>query len=588
MAKEGSTISGFADAFAQAISYALQYGVPLQALVDKFSHVRFEPSGMTKNPDVRFAKSIVDYIFRWMATKFLSPEAQFRAGVNDRDEADASRRRRSTCRRRKSAAPAAPPPSAALRPSSRAARRSPRCRTRRTRRRARPAVRSWCAAARATSAATAARPAAARSRRHRPPPLSRFGAARWQARPVQHMKKGRGFTPALLRFERSHRDHRDHQIDQKINLQIAEIISSDHQLTTSQDQQIHVFCARPPSLPARTLLGLHAVPPAPARGHGRDPPRARLAARAADRRRQVAVLPGAGAGRATGWRVVVSPLISLMKDQVDTLVANGVPAACYNSALPPRHEAAVTRGLRDGRYRLLYVAPERLVGDGGDWLLRCWRPGRSASSPSTRPTASASGGTTSARSIASSAQLRDALPAGQPARLHRDGDRRACAGHRRAAWAARRGRTSRIVRSAEPRLPRAAARPALKTQMLEVLGAHRGEAGIIYCPSRKEVDDLSAWLQDDGCARAAVSRRAGRRRAAPQPGCLPRTKWSTSSSRRWRSGWASIDRTCASWFTPARRSRSSTTSRSPGRAGRDGLEAECVLIASGADFLNGA
>jgi ribonucleoside-diphosphate reductase alpha chain len=82
MAKEGSTISGFADAFAQAISYALQYGVPLQALVDKFSHARFEPSGITKNPEIRFAKSIVDYIFRWLATKFLSPEAQFRAGVN--------------------------------------------------------------------------------------------------------------------------------------------------------------------------------------------------------------------------------------------------------------------------------------------------------------------------------------------------------------------------------------------------------------------------------------------------------------------------------------------------------------------------
>jgi ribonucleoside-diphosphate reductase alpha chain len=82
MAKEGSTISGFADAFAQAISYSLQYGVPLPVLVDKFSHARFEPSGMTKNPEIRFAKSIVDYIFRWMATKFLSPEAQFNAGVN--------------------------------------------------------------------------------------------------------------------------------------------------------------------------------------------------------------------------------------------------------------------------------------------------------------------------------------------------------------------------------------------------------------------------------------------------------------------------------------------------------------------------
>jgi ribonucleoside-diphosphate reductase alpha chain len=88
MAKEGSTISGFADAFAQAISYALQYGVPLQALVDKFSHVRFEPSGMTRNPEIRFAKSIVDYIFRWLATKFLSPEAQFHAGVNQREIED--------------------------------------------------------------------------------------------------------------------------------------------------------------------------------------------------------------------------------------------------------------------------------------------------------------------------------------------------------------------------------------------------------------------------------------------------------------------------------------------------------------------
>jgi ribonucleoside-diphosphate reductase alpha chain len=85
MAKEGSTISGFADAFAQAISYALQYGVPLQVLVDKFSHVRFEPSGMTRNPEIRFAKSIVDYIFRWLASKFLSNEAQFHAGVNGRE-----------------------------------------------------------------------------------------------------------------------------------------------------------------------------------------------------------------------------------------------------------------------------------------------------------------------------------------------------------------------------------------------------------------------------------------------------------------------------------------------------------------------
>jgi ribonucleoside-diphosphate reductase alpha chain len=112
MAKEGSTISGFADAFAQAISYALQYGVPLQALVDKFSHVRFEPSGMTRNPEIRFAKSIVDYIFRWLASKFLSPEAQFHAGVNGRErleEADGKGRNQLSA---VADPPAAPKPSA--------------------------------------------------------------------------------------------------------------------------------------------------------------------------------------------------------------------------------------------------------------------------------------------------------------------------------------------------------------------------------------------------------------------------------------------------------------------------------------------
>jgi len=74
MAKEGSTISGLVDGFATAISFALQYGVPLKFLVDKFSHVRFEPGGWTGNPHVPYAKSILDYIFRWMGARFLGPE----------------------------------------------------------------------------------------------------------------------------------------------------------------------------------------------------------------------------------------------------------------------------------------------------------------------------------------------------------------------------------------------------------------------------------------------------------------------------------------------------------------------------------
>src|SRR5262245_31657775 len=81
MAKEGSTISGLMDAFATSISMALQYGVPLEALVEKFSHVRFEPSGFTKNQEIPYAKSITDYIFRWLASKFLSAEHQQEVGV---------------------------------------------------------------------------------------------------------------------------------------------------------------------------------------------------------------------------------------------------------------------------------------------------------------------------------------------------------------------------------------------------------------------------------------------------------------------------------------------------------------------------
>jgi ribonucleoside-diphosphate reductase alpha chain len=81
MSKEGSTISGLMDSFATAISMALQYGVPLRVLVDKFSHMRFEPSGFTKNPDIPMAKSIMDYIFRWLATKFLDGDAQQEVGV---------------------------------------------------------------------------------------------------------------------------------------------------------------------------------------------------------------------------------------------------------------------------------------------------------------------------------------------------------------------------------------------------------------------------------------------------------------------------------------------------------------------------
>jgi ribonucleoside-diphosphate reductase alpha chain len=76
MAKEGSTVSGLMDSFALAVSIALQHGVPLKMFCEKFAHTRFEPSGWSNNPDIGFAKSIMDYIFRWLQLRFLSGQQQ--------------------------------------------------------------------------------------------------------------------------------------------------------------------------------------------------------------------------------------------------------------------------------------------------------------------------------------------------------------------------------------------------------------------------------------------------------------------------------------------------------------------------------
>jgi ribonucleoside-diphosphate reductase alpha chain len=88
MSKEGSVVSGLMDGFATAISLALQYGVPLKVLVTRFSHSRFEPSGFTNNPEIPIAKSILDYIFRWLASRFLSEGDQHKVGVHKQGDED--------------------------------------------------------------------------------------------------------------------------------------------------------------------------------------------------------------------------------------------------------------------------------------------------------------------------------------------------------------------------------------------------------------------------------------------------------------------------------------------------------------------
>ena len=111
IAKEGTTLAGLMNSFMISVSLGLQYGVPLEVYVSKFAHMRFEPSGLTNDADIRVAKSIVDYIFRWMGKKFLtadqqeevgilSPEVRARLAQRYADGDDAARPRRSSRPRR--------------------------------------------------------------------------------------------------------------------------------------------------------------------------------------------------------------------------------------------------------------------------------------------------------------------------------------------------------------------------------------------------------------------------------------------------------------------------------------------------------
>jgi len=81
VSKQGSTLSGIMDAFAKSISYGLQYGVPMRAFVEAFTNMRFEPAGMTDDPDIRFASSIMDYLFRRMALEYLSYDERAELGI---------------------------------------------------------------------------------------------------------------------------------------------------------------------------------------------------------------------------------------------------------------------------------------------------------------------------------------------------------------------------------------------------------------------------------------------------------------------------------------------------------------------------
>jgi ATP-dependent DNA helicase RecQ len=284
-----------------------------------------------------------------------------------------------------------------------------------------------------------------------------------------------------------------------------------------------------------------------------------------------------------GLAIVVSPLISLMKDQVDTLVGNGVPAALYNSSLGSDEKSAVIAGLRGNRFRLLYVSPERLVGDGSEAFVSLLTSSRVGFVAVDEAHCISQWGHDFRPEYRQLGRLRQSLPG--------------CSLHAYTATATVRVRRDIVTQLAlndplefigsfdRPNLLyRVLPRANLKRQLQDVLARHRGEAGIIYCTSRKEVDALAAWLASIGVA--ALPYHAGlpdAHRSANQDAFLSERIDVIVATVAFGMG---IDRSNVRFIVHAGTPRSlEHYQQESGRAGRDGLEAECLLISSSADVL---
>ena len=284
-----------------------------------------------------------------------------------------------------------------------------------------------------------------------------------------------------------------------------------------------------------------------------------------------------------GMAVVISPLISLMKDQVDALVGNGVPAALFNSSLGSDEKARIVAGIRDGRYRLLYVSPERLAGEGSDSFLALLARARVSFVAVDEAHCISQWGHDFRPEYRQLARLRQLLPgisvhaytATATARVRRD----------IAAQLALQQPHEFVGSFDRPNLVyRVLPRAGLKKQLLDVLGRHAREAGIIYCTSRREVDALAAWLTDTGVP--ALPYHAGlsdRERATNQDAFISERVDVVVATVAFGMG---IDRSNVRFVVHAGAPRSlEHYQQESGRAGRDGLEAECVLVYSGADFM---
>ena len=284
-----------------------------------------------------------------------------------------------------------------------------------------------------------------------------------------------------------------------------------------------------------------------------------------------------------GLAVVVSPLISLMKDQVDTLVGNGVPAVLYNSSLAGDEKMAVIAGLRRGQFRLLYVSPERLVGEGSDGFLSLLSSCRVSFIAVDEAHCISQWGHDFRPEYRQLGRLREVLPgvsvhaftATATARVRQDISEQLGL-----------DRPLQLIGSFDrPNLLyRVLPRAALKRQLLDILDRHRREPGIIYCTSRREVDALAAWLT--GLGTPALPYHAGlsdEDRTRNQDAFLGERIDIIVATVAFGMG---IDRSNVRFVVHAGAPRSlEHYQQESGRAGRDGLEAECVLISSSADFM---
>jgi ATP-dependent DNA helicase RecQ len=313
-----------------------------------------------------------------------------------------------------------------------------------------------------------------------------------------------------------------------------------------------------------------------------------------DRRDSLVVMPTGGGksvcfqapalvGDAPGIALVVSPLIALMKDQVDGLVESGVPAARLDSTTTPNERATTLASLAEGRLRLLYVSPERLVGEGGtgfqrqltQWGVRfiaideahCishwghdFRPeyrqlgGLRAAFPHASVHAFTATATERVRR-----DIIERLELREPLTLVGDFDR------------------PNLIYRVRPRLDR-------DRQIEECLQSHRGDAGIIYCTSRKDVDNLAATLSAAG--HRALPYHAGLpdlERARNQDAFIDERADIVVATVAFGMG---VDRPDVRFVLHAGAPKSlEHYQQEAGRAGRDGLEAECLLLYSSADFL---